>query len=194
MTRAVEPVTRQRLAIVALALATSVALSACASETPDAAPAGEPGSPRELRAELRKLRTQANQLVDGGPTAFKSRLAELRDVPVVVNQWASWCGPCRFEFPFFQRQAEKYEGKVAFLGVDSQDSRGDAEDFLEEFPTPFPHYYDRDADIARVFEGGRAWPTTAFYNADGDLTRTHLGAYATEAKLEEDIRRYALDG
>jgi thiol-disulfide isomerase/thioredoxin len=186
---------RQRLATVALALATAVALAACGSDTPETAgPAGEPGSPQELRAELRELKAEANELLDGGPAAFQVRLADLRGVPVVVNQWASWCNPCRFEFPFFQRQARKHEGRVAFLGVDSQDSRGDAEEFMREFPTPFPHYYDKDAEIARLFKGGRAWPTTAFYNADGELTRTHLGAYATEAKLAEDIRRYALDG
>ncbi len=50
------------------------------------------------------------------------------------------------------------------------------------------------ASIARLFGGGRAWLTTAFYEASGKLTKTHLGAYATEAKLNQDIRRYALGG
>ena len=83
---------------------------------------------------------------------------------------------------------------MAFLGVDSQDARDDARRFLEELPVPFPHYFDPDARIARLFGGGRAWPTTAFYDATGKLSRTHLGAYATQAKLDEDIRRYALGG
>jgi hypothetical protein len=59
---------------------------------------------------------------------------------------------------------------------------------------PFPHYYDKDASVARIFGGGRAWPTTAFYDAKGELVKTHLGGYASEAKLDEDIRRYALRG
>jgi thiol-disulfide isomerase/thioredoxin len=121
-------------------------------------------------------------------------LAELRGYPVVVNQWASWCGPCRAELPFFERQARKHRGRVAFLGVDSQDSRAEAAQFLKELPVPFPHYFDEDASVARVFGGGRAWPTTAFYTAEGKLSFIHQGAYATEAKLEEDLRRYALDG
>jgi thiol-disulfide isomerase/thioredoxin len=112
----------------------------------------------------------------------------------VVNQWASWCDPCRAEFPFFGRLARKYEGRVAFLGVDSQDGRGEAARFLRELPVPFPHYFDADASVAREFGGGRAWPTTAFYTADGELSFLHQGAYATEARLDEDIRRYALDG
>jgi thiol-disulfide isomerase/thioredoxin len=185
---------RYRAALSLAVAAAGLLLAACGADEPSVAPAGDPGSPAELRAELRKLEAQANQLLDGGPDAFRDGLAKLRGVPVVVNQWASWCDPCRFEFPFFERQAKKHRGEVAFLGVDSQDSRDDAEEFLQEFPVPFPHFYDKDASIARVFDGGRAWPTTAFYNADGKLTKTHLGAYATEAKLETDIRRYALDG
>lgn len=115
----------------------------------------------------------------------------MKGTPVVVNQWASWCGPCRFEFPFFRSQAEKLGGKVAFLGVNTQDSTDDARTFLEANPVPYPSFEDQDGQIARVFRGGRAFPTTAFYNADGELTKTHAGAYATEAKLAQDIREYA---
>ena len=103
-----------------------------------------------------------------------------------------WSVPVRVSF--FRDQAEKLNGRVAFVGVNSQDNRSDASDFLKELPVSFPHFYDRDASVARVFRGGRSWPTTAFYNARGELVFTHQGAYATEAKLAEDIRRYALDG
>lgn len=169
--------------------------AACGQSDP---PAAEPGAISRgeppAAPELKRLEAEANRLLDGGTEAFERRLAELRGHPIVVNQWASWCPPCRFEFPFFQRLAAKYRGKVAFLGVDSQDSRGDAKEFMAEFPVPFPHYFDPDAEVARTFGGGRAWPTTAFYNADGKLTRTHLGAYATEAKLDEDIQKFAVNG
>jgi cytochrome c biogenesis protein CcmG/thiol:disulfide interchange protein DsbE len=141
---------------------------------------------------LAALADQANQLVGGGKSAFEKQVRALRGHPVVVNQWASWCGPCRFEFPFFQRLAARYRGRVAFLGVDAQDNRGDAEAFLKQRPLPYPSYYDLSASVARTFRGGLAWPTTAFYDARGKLTRTHPGAYASQAKLDEDIRRYAL--
>jgi cytochrome c biogenesis protein CcmG/thiol:disulfide interchange protein DsbE len=175
------------------ALAIALMLAACGSDAERPAPA--PGGGGASSGDpLARLKAEANQLLDGGPDAFKARLAELRGHPVVVNQWASWCGPCRYEFPFFQRQAEEYEGRVAFLGVDSKDGRGAAAAFLEEFPVPFPHFYDKDTRIARLFGGARAWPTTAFYDASGRLAYTHIGGYASEAKLEEDIRKYALDG
>lgn len=143
---------------------------------------------------LQGLKKQANQLLDGGPKAFKARLADLRGHPVVVNQWASWCGPCRFEFPFLAHQARKYGGRVAFLGVDSQDNRGNAAEFLKGRPVPYPHYFDPDGSVARVFRGGRAFPTTVFYSRSGKLVFSHIGAYATESKLEQDVRRYSLHG
>jgi len=157
-------------------------------------PARQVPAGRRPAPALAALERQANQLLDGGVPAFRQRLTGLRGHPVVVNQWASWCGSCRYEFPFFQRLARRYRGAVAFVGVDSQDTRQDARRFIAEFPMPFPHYFDPDTAVARVFRGGQAWPTTAFYNRAGELTKTHVGAYATQAKLDEDIRRFAIGG
>jgi len=168
-------------------------LAACGS-SPTTTNHGPPPSKRDSQRAARLLGAQANQLLDGGPAAFQARLATLRGNPLVVNQWASWCGPCRYEFPFFQHVSKRYAGRVAFLGVDSKDARGDAAAFLKRFPVPYPHFYDRDATIARLFGGGRAWPTTAFYSAPGKLAFTHIGSYATEAKLDADIVKYALHG
>ena len=134
------------------------------------------------------------RLLSGGRDAFQARLAQLRGRPVVVNQWASWCGPCRTEFPYFRRLARKYDKQVAFVGVNSRDSRDAALEFLAKFPTPFPQFEDPNAEIARSFRGGRAWPTTAFYTADGQLNYTRQGSYGTEADLERDIQRYAVNG
>ena len=141
-----------------------------------------------------QLGESADQIVEGNRADFQNQLTALKGHPVVVNQWASWCGPCKFEFPFFRAMTKKYGGEVAFLGVNSNDSRDNAEAFLKENPGGFPSYYDRDSSIARAFEGGRAWPTTAFYNADGKRTNVHPGGYASQADLQEDIERHALNG
>ena len=164
-------------------LAAALMLAACSSES-DAptAPAQSAGG----------LSTEAGKLVGGGTAAFEAQLRKLRGTPVVVNQWASWCGPCKFEFPFFRRAARKYKGRVAFLGVNSQDDRASAEKFLRENPVPYPSYFDPDVKIARVFKGGLAWPTTAFYDRSGKLVETHAGAYASQDKLEEAIRENVL--
>ena len=152
-----------------------------------------PGSAPTGADALPSLRRDANELLGGGVPGFHARLAGLRGHPVVVNQWASWCGPCRYEFPFFAALARRYEGRVAFLGVNSKDNDDDARAFLKRYPVPFPHFADPEGEIARVFRGGRAFPTTAYYDANGELVFTHAGSYATEDKLDEDIRRYLLD-
>src|SRR6478736_8786061 len=73
-------------------------------------------------APLASLHRQSSQLLPGGPQAFRKRLASLKGYPVVVNNWASWCVPCRSEFPLFQSQAVQKGKKVAFLGVNAGDS------------------------------------------------------------------------
>jgi len=182
-----------RTVLLPLLLCTAALLAGCATST-TAGPLGPSPSKEQATVALASLQSQASTILNGGPTAFRRRLGSLRGYPVVVNQWASWCGPCRYEFPFFQHLADRYRARVAFLGVDSKDGRTDAIAFLKQLPVPYPSYFDPDASIARLFRGGLAWPTTAFYNTTGRLTYVHLGAYATEAKLDADIQRYALHG
>ena len=176
----------------------------CGSEGSTASSAGEqpPSGPStatdgravdgsRLAPALAEVNAQAGELLDGGAEAFEDRLAELEGHPVVVNKWASWCGPCRAEFPFFQEQAEKRAGEVAFLGVDSSDNDADAISFLDEFPVPYPSYKDPDLEVADVFNGVAAFPTTAFYDERGELVYVKQGGYASEELLAEDIERYA---
>lgn len=182
-------------AVTALIAAGLITAYSSRSQAPPAEGAGSfPPIPRvEAEGELGRLAAQPNEILDGGLEAFEARLEALRGDPVVVNQWASWCLPCRFEFPLLKNMAVEYADEVAFIGVDSRDDRDAAETFLRSEPTPYPHYSDPDAEIARSFGGGRAWPTTAFYNAQGDLTWTHQGVYPDEQALEDDIRTYALE-
>lgn len=174
-----------RFLAAAAALALAAGTAGCGSDS------SEPAAPAQGAASLD---AQAGRLLGGGTAAFNAQLARLKGTPVVVNQWASWCGPCRFEFPFFRTAAEKYQGRVAFLGVNSQDSSDAARAFLKRNPVPYPSFEDQSTAIARTFKGGRAWPTTAFYDASGRLVNVHPGGYATAAKLDEDIRAYAKPG
>jgi cytochrome c biogenesis protein CcmG/thiol:disulfide interchange protein DsbE len=130
-------------------------------------------------------------LLAGGVQAFEAQLRELRGRPVVVNKWASWCGPCRAEFPHLRRQAEKRRGRVAFLGVNSNDNDANAREFLSENPIPFRSFKDPDSTIAAEMKAPQAFPATAFYGRSGRLEYVKQGYYPTERQLAEDIERYA---
>ncbi len=145
------------------------------------------GSPPALAA----LHKQANDLLPGGAEAYEKRIAELRGYPVVVNVWASWCGPCRFEFPVLQKLSAKYGKRVAFLGVNTEDSDAAATTFLREEPVPYPSYTDPDKEIFDSLDAV-GLPDTAFYDKSGELVYLKQGPYAEDAELEEDVRRYAL--
>ena len=182
--------------LLALLLLIAVAVAGCGSGssgnpdsrlTLDQAKAPISGAPPQLAS----IRSQANQLLDGEIDAFDARLSQLRGTPVVVNKWASWCGPCRLEFPWFQSLAEKRGGQIAFLGVNSNDSSGSAETFLSELPLPYPSYSDPDLKIAQDLGGPpQAFPTTTFYDRSGKQVFSHPGVYGSEADLTADVNRY----
>jgi cytochrome c biogenesis protein CcmG/thiol:disulfide interchange protein DsbE len=144
-----------------------------------------------LAAPLARNIREANRIIDGDGDLLKEKLATLRGFPVVVNQWASWCEPCRFEFPFFASAARRHRSEIAFVGIDMQDSKGDAKEFLEELPVPFPSIFDPDATYISSLGGGRASPTTVFIDTNGEVVNVHPGAYASLDALERDIERYA---
>jgi cytochrome c biogenesis protein CcmG/thiol:disulfide interchange protein DsbE len=182
------------LMVVAAALAAGCGSSSggdSGGEHPDYAKALA-GAPPPLAA----LHRQANELIDGGVEAYEGRIGALHGYPVVVNLWASWCGPCRFEFPHLQRAVADYGKRVAFLGIDKQDSDDAARAFLREEPVPYPSYTDPDEEIAESIDedATRGLPTTAFYDRDGGLAYLKLGPYDDEAELRADIERYALGG
>lgn len=143
-------------------------------------------------APLARLYRHEGALVGGGTDAFRRQLADLRGYPVVVNKWASWCGPCRHEFPFFQRQVMKRGKQVAFLAVNSEDAREPAQKFLEEIPVPYPSFLDPDSDIAALLGLERNFPITTFYDRKGERIYTKPGGYASEAALADDVREYAI--
>lgn len=143
-------------------------------------------------APLAALYKESDKLLPGGTSAFEQRIAALKGYPVVVNVWASWCGPCRFEFPALQKASATYGKKVAFLGVNSQDSDAGAETFLEEAPVPYPSFSDGSQEITHTIGAGRGLPDTAFYAGNGSLCYLKQGPYTEHAELAADIQRYAL--
>ncbi len=144
------------------------------------------GAPKPLAA----LNGQASNILTGGPKAFRARLKALRGHPVVVNKWASWCGPCRHEFPIFQQVSAERGRTVAFLGLNSGDALKPAREFLGDYPLPYPSYEDPDEAIARDIGAPANYPITVFIDEQGEPAFTKQGGYPTVAALEADIDEY----
>jgi len=149
--------------------------------------AGLAGSPPRLAA----LHRQADELLPGGQAGLKGRISTLRGFPVVVNFWASWCGPCRLEMPVLQKVSAARGRTVAFLGVNVQDNRAAAGRFSDEFPVTYPSYEDPRGKIFNSY-GLAGAPSTAFYTPKGKREFIHSGPYRSVAALNRDIDRYAL--
>ena len=184
------------LAAVALLAVIAVGLLQSSGGETSATTAPSPAEVRELLAgapePLAGLHRQANALLPGGDEALQARLKALRGRPVVVNKWASWCGPCRAEFPAFQRVSAERGKEVAFLGLNSGDERTPARDFLRRFPLSFPSYEDPRARAAQELGIAATFPMTVFFDASGERTFIHQGPYLEAEDLEADIDRYAL--
>lgn len=129
-------------------------------------------------------------LLDGGAPGFDQQLERLRGTPVVVNKWASWCGPCREEWPYLQEQAAERLDEVAFIGLNSGDSEDAAATYLQSHPIPYPSFSDPDEEIANEL-GTFGWPATVFFDSRGEQVYTHTGPYESAADLAADIDRYA---
>jgi len=180
----------------ATALFASLALAACGASSGPAAPA--PDYAKALRGAppaLAGLYEQTNYgeraaLVSGGVGAFQAELPKLRDHPVVVNVWGSWCLPCRQEFPYLQQASAKFGKRVAFVGIDALDQGAAAQTFLADHPLPYPSYEDPGGD-AKSFFHVVGLPATVIYDRTGKLVHTSQGGYASQAALFADIKHYA---
>jgi cytochrome c biogenesis protein CcmG, thiol:disulfide interchange protein DsbE len=144
------------------------------------------GAPPPLAA----LHERANEIETADIDRYVAEMEELRGYPVVVNAWASWCGPCKLEFPVFQQVSTDLGKRVGFLGLNVSDNRQDAEAYLKKTPVPYPHLEDKDSRIVQDAGARGGLPTTIYYDAEGERAFVHQGGYTDEADLVEDIERY----
>lgn len=101
--------------------------------------------------------------------------ADYAGKPVVINFWASWCGPCRQEAPLLERLSREYgERGVQFVGVNIQDATADAEAYLSEFAITYPNGSDDDGSIS-IDYGVIGIPVTFFVTGEGIVQRRWAG-------------------
>ena len=143
------------------------------------------GSPPPLSA----IHRQAGLLL-GSFSALKSRLRALRGYPVVVNAWASWCGPCQAEYPLFAEASVHYGRQVAFLGVDTLDYGASyARAFLARHALSYPSYQAPNGELPGLaaIEG---LPTTIYIDRAGAVVKVVSGQYDSLGALDGDITHY----
>jgi thiol-disulfide isomerase/thioredoxin len=117
--------------------------------------------------------------------AFAQLLSEQKGAPLVINFWASWCGPCRDELPSLQRLAERWRARgVSVLTVAVADRHEQASRFLWDAGVTLPLLDDADQSAARAF-GVRALPTTVILDRDHRVAARARGAIDWDAPVIE---------
>ena len=116
-------------------------------------------------------------------------LESLRGKSVVLNFWASWCGPCRDEMPLLQQGWKRWEDRnVVFVGIDIDDLRSDARSFLKRFGVTYANVYDgKSSTVGRY--GATGVPETFFIDPDGRIRWRIAGPVEEAADLDEGIER-----
>ncbi len=122
------------------------------------------------------------------------KLSDFSGKPVILNFWASWCGPCVAEMPVLQQAFETYGQDIQFLMVNAtgwRETVDSAKEFLAEQEYTFPVYFDTDGEAAAAY-GINAIPVTYFIDPQGNLAGSYLGSL-TEQTLQQQIERLLED-
>jgi peroxiredoxin len=141
--------------------AVSVGLASIVSLTVSAASIA-PGAP-----------APAFQLHSSGSTELS--LSDLKGQVVLINFWASWCGPCRQEMPVLEQLYKKYKAAgFTLLGVNVEPKSADAQDFLKATPVSFPILFDTDSKVSKLYEVA-GMPSTVILDRTGKVRYIHHG-------------------
>jgi cytochrome c biogenesis protein CcmG/thiol:disulfide interchange protein DsbE len=116
------------------------------------------------------------------------RLADFRGRPVIVNFWASWCNPCRQEFPLLQQALRDHRGeRLAVIGVTFRDIPDDSRNFVSQMKATWTQAVDDDQAVAKAY-GVRSIPLTFFVRADGTIAARVFG-FTSEAALADPLAK-----
>ncbi len=111
----------------------------------------------------------------GSNSGYNLRLSEFRGEVVMINFWASWCGPCRQEMPLLDELYAQYQPLgFTILGVNVEEDSGKAEALLNEIPVSFPVLFDTQSKVSKLYDVV-AMPSTILVDRDGHIRYLHHG-------------------
>jgi thiol-disulfide isomerase/thioredoxin len=108
--------------------------------------------------------------------------------PLLVNMWATWCGPCVREVPVLVAFAQKAAGKVVVVGINTEDQDKDALTFASKFSMHYPSLVDVDGKVFRTY--GSGLPITVLVDAAGKVVFTHAGELHRVADVEAMVAQH----
>jgi thiol-disulfide isomerase/thioredoxin len=127
-------------------------------------------------------------MADGGSV----RLKEHRGEVVLLNFWASWCGPCRDEMPLLNRLYQRYRhAGFVVLGVNVDEEPGKAAQMAKRLGVTYPVLFDNEKQVSRLYDL-RAMPSTVFVDRDGKVRYVHKGYTSAYDELYQNQIRELL--
>jgi len=119
-------------------------------------------------------------------------LSDFHGQPVLINLWATWCGPCRIEMPTIQSRFEEYQDEgFIVLAVNFDEQREDVQSFRDEFGLTFQMLLDPGAEVQRLYRT-RSYPTSFFVDRNGVIQAQHIGVM-TEGNLDGNLAQIGLE-
>ena len=166
------------IAILVLILTSGLLITGCS-------PPSQPGGPAQ-GPQVGKLAPDFKlENLDGQSVS----LSDFRGKPVLINFWASWCGPCRAEMPYIQQIYEEWSDKgLEVLAIDIGESSSKVKEFLQSQGLSIPVLLDTEKNVAQEYNI-TGIPTTFFIDKDGIIQEKVIGAFPSKGAIEERLNQ-----
>jgi peroxiredoxin len=160
------------LIILAIVLSIALTIAGCASPCPDMG----------QNAPEFTLQTTDGESIN---------LSDFQGKKVILNFWATWCGPCQLETPFFQEiYNEQANNRVVILAIDIKENASTVRNFANSKAITFPILLDTDAKVAQKYCIPNVLPVTLFIDAEGIIKASKVGAFQSKAEIESILNSF----
>ena len=123
------------------------------------------------------------QYLDGNTVS----LSDLRGSPVIINFWATWCGPCRSEMPFIQEIYNEWQDRgLVILAINLRETSSLVSQFIQDNNLSFPVLLDANGNVALEYNV-TGIPTTFFIDKDGIIQESKIGPFSSKEDIEEEL-------